>query len=240
MGRTSNSKQLLLTAASDLLWEKSYHSVTVDEVCAHAGVEKGSLYHFFDSKSALTLAALQHFWETVAEPAYQEHFSPANPPLVRITNFLNWLQGLQREKFRNLGRVPGWPFFTLGCELGAQEPAIGEQLCKIEAAELFYFESAIRDAFDQDIIEPSDPRMEALSFRAAVEGLLARARILNDPDELSALTKLPTNILRLKPFGTATPLTTDQEFEKLDHLGKEPAYRFRNFATLEIETAKSH
>jgi TetR/AcrR family transcriptional repressor of nem operon len=49
MGRTCCSQQRLLTAASDLLWEKSYHSVTVDEVCARACVMRGSLYHFFDS-----------------------------------------------------------------------------------------------------------------------------------------------------------------------------------------------
>lgn len=216
MGRTSNSKNRLLTAASDLLWEKSYHSVTVDEVCERAGVEKGSLYHFFDSKSALTCAALHHFWETVAMPAYEKCFSPANPPLARITNFLNWLQGLQREKFHNLGQVPGWPFFTLGCELGTQEATVSEELCEIEAAELSYFESAILDALDQNVIEQIDPRMEALSFRAAVEGLLARARILNDPDELSALTELPANILRFK--------TLEQQ---------------HHFATLEIETAMS-
>lgn len=108
----------------------------------------------------------------------------------------------------------GWPFFNLGCELGDQEPTVSEQLCKVEAAELFYFESAIRDALDQDIIEPADPRAEALSLRAAVEGILARARILNDPDELSALTALPVNILRLKPPGPAGPLSAHGEFEE--------------------------
>src|SRR6266481_5537209 len=117
MGRTSSSQQRLLTAASDLLWEKSYHSVTVDEVCARAGVMKGSLYHFFDSKSALAHAALQHLWGTVAKPAYEERFSRANQPLARIASFLDWLQRLQRQKFRNIGRVLGWPFFNLGCEL---------------------------------------------------------------------------------------------------------------------------
>ena len=214
MGRTSSAQQRLLTAAGDLLWEKSYHSVTVDEVCARAGVMRGSLYHFFDSKSVLTLAALQHLWETVAKPAYVEHFSPANPPLLRITSFLNWLQRLQRNKFRAIGRVLGWPFFTLGCELGAQEPKLSKELCKIEGAELFYFESAIRDSLDQNIIEPVDPRAEALSLRAAVEGILARARILNDLHELSALTALPINILRLKPPATARPLSAHEEFEE--------------------------
>ena len=141
MGRISNSQQRLLRAASDLLWEKSYHSVTLDDVCARAGVLRGSLYYFFDSKSALALAALQHLWQTVAQLAYEEHFSRANPPLLRITEFPNWLQGFQREKFRNVGRVLGWPFFTLGCELGAQEPTVSKELCEIEAAELYYFES---------------------------------------------------------------------------------------------------
>ena len=203
MGRTSNSKQRLLTAASDLLWEKGYHSVTVDEVCAHAGVRKGSLYHFFDSKNALTLAALQHFWETVATPAYEEHLSPANPPILRIKTFLSWLLGLQRKKFRNIGRVLGWPFFTLGYELGDQEPTISRQLCEIEAAELFCFDSAIRDALDQDVIEPVDARAAALSLRATTQGILARARILNDPDELYVLALLPVNILRLKSLGAS-------------------------------------
>jgi len=198
MGRTSNARQRLLNAASDLLWEKSYHSVTVDEVCARAGVWKGSLYHFFDSKSAVAGAALQHFWETLAKPAYEKHSSRTNPPLVRITCFLDWLQYLQQERYRQVGKVLGWPFFTLGCELGAREPAIARRLCDVESDELRYFESAIRDAIAQEGIEPCVPRAEALSLRAAMQGILARARMLDDPDELSALTTLPITVLRLK------------------------------------------
>jgi TetR/AcrR family transcriptional repressor of nem operon len=209
MGRTSSARQRLLSASSDLLWEKSYHSVTVDAVCLRASVRKGSLYHYFDSKSTLTVAALQHLWETIAEPAYEKHFSLANPPLARITNFLDWLQRLQREKYRGIGRVLGWPFFTLGCELGAGEPAISEKLCAIESAELSYFESAILDGINDDAIEPGIPRAEALSLRAAVEGILARARILNNPDELDALTALPANILVQRE----TPTMTDRDSE---------------------------
>ncbi len=88
---------------------------------------------------------------------------------------------------------------------------VSDELCEIEAAELFYFESAVRDALDQDIIEPSDPRAEALSLRAAVEGILARARILNDPDELSALTELPMNLSRPKPRRKAMVLSAHKE-----------------------------
>src|SRR5262249_34207199 len=141
MGRTSSARQRLLNAASDLLWEKSYHSVTVEDFCARASVRKGSLYHFYASKSALTVAALQHFWETIAQPAYGKHFSRANPPLARITCFLDWLQRLQRERHCHVGKVLGWPFFTLGCELGGREPVIARKVWEVESAELHYFES---------------------------------------------------------------------------------------------------
>ncbi len=210
MGRNSNARQLLLNAASDLLWEKSYHSVTVDEVCARAGARKGSLYHFFDSKSALAVAALQHLWDTVAEPAYEESFSPSNPPLVRITCFLDWLERSQREQHRRLGKVLGWPFFNLGCELGDREPVLAGKLCAIESAELRHFESAIREAITREAIEPCSPRAEALSLRAAMHGILARARLLNDPDELSALTALPIMVLRLKPEEKTMAIPQDE------------------------------
>jgi TetR/AcrR family transcriptional repressor of nem operon len=198
MGRTSNARQCLLNAARNLLWEKSYHSVTVDDVCARAGVRKGSLYHLFDSKSAVAVAALGHFWDTVAQPAYEKYFSGSHPPLTRITCFLEWLERSQREKHREVGKVLGWPFFTLGCELGAREPVIARKVWEVESTELFYFESAIRDAIAQEAIEPCDPRAEALSLRAAMQGILARARTLNEPDVLGALRALPITVLRVK------------------------------------------
>jgi len=203
MGRTSNARQRLLEAASNLLWEKSYHSVTVDEVCARASVRKGSLYHFFDSKNALAVAALQHFWDTVALPAYEEHFSRNNPPLARIACYLDWLQRLQREKLRHTGKVLGWPFFSLGCELGASEPAITRKLHDVESAEAHYFECAISDAISEDAIETCNPRTEALALRATMAGILARARALGQLDDLCALGTLPATILRLKPAGRA-------------------------------------
>jgi len=206
MGRTSNARHRLLNAASELLWEKSYHAVTVNEICARAGIRKGSLYYFFESKSAIAVASLEHFWATLAKPAYERHFSGLNPPLARITRFLNWLQQFQREKHCHVGKVLGWPFFTLGCELGAREPAIARKLCEVESAELRYFESAIGDAIIEEAIEPCVPRAEALSLRAAMHGILARARILDDPEELSALTTSPITILRLKPVRTGMAL----------------------------------
>jgi len=188
MGRPSEARNRILIAASNILWEKSYHALTVDEVCARAEVRKGSLYHFFPSKSAMISEALQHFWTTVAQPAYHKHFSQPNPPLTRIGHFLEWLRGFQLQKYREHRKILGWPFFTLGCELASSEPEITEILGRIAALETWYFEFAISEAMRQNQIEASNPRATALSLRATIEGILGRARILNRTEELEALT----------------------------------------------------
>ena len=40
MGRTSDADERLMTAARDLMWEESYGSVTIDDICKRAEVKK--------------------------------------------------------------------------------------------------------------------------------------------------------------------------------------------------------
>jgi len=42
------TKDKLLQVAFDLLWDNSYGSVSVGDICERAGVNKGSFYHFFE------------------------------------------------------------------------------------------------------------------------------------------------------------------------------------------------
>ena len=48
MARPSQAKENLIKAATDLIWEHSYGSTSVDDICARAEVRKGSFYHFFE------------------------------------------------------------------------------------------------------------------------------------------------------------------------------------------------
>jgi TetR/AcrR family transcriptional repressor of nem operon len=83
MGRTSDSRQRLMDAAYELIWSYSYGSVTIEAICDHARVKKGSFYYFFDSKSDLAVAALNAWWEERKKVA-GEMFRPENPPLERL------------------------------------------------------------------------------------------------------------------------------------------------------------
>jgi hypothetical protein len=61
--RVCDSKLRLLQTAHELIWRQSYGSVGVDQICEQSGVKKGSFYHFFRSKSELTVAAYEYYWE---------------------------------------------------------------------------------------------------------------------------------------------------------------------------------
>jgi TetR/AcrR family transcriptional repressor of nem operon len=63
MGRTSDARERLIETTLDLVRRDGYGAVTVDAICEAVGVKKGSFYHFFPSKDALVIAALDWHWE---------------------------------------------------------------------------------------------------------------------------------------------------------------------------------
>src|SRR5579883_233032 len=109
MGRTSNARERLLQVTLDLIWQQSYGSVSVEDICQRAKVKKGSFYHFFPSKSDLAVAACEEHWQK-SRPFYDRTFSPLVPPLERLQNYCQYIYEGQREKLAKTGRVLGCPF----------------------------------------------------------------------------------------------------------------------------------
>ena len=59
MSKGYETRQRLLDSAQELMYSRSYSDVGVQEICKDAKVQKGSFYHFFPSKSALTVEVLE-------------------------------------------------------------------------------------------------------------------------------------------------------------------------------------
>lgn len=83
MGRTSDAAERLVTAIANLNRRSGYAEMGVDEVCREAGVKKGSFSHFFPSKRALMLAALQYQQRRLG-PKMLQAFDPPCPPRARF------------------------------------------------------------------------------------------------------------------------------------------------------------
>ena len=211
MGRTSDADERLMKAARELIWEESYGSVTIDDICKRAEVKKGSFYYFFESKAALAVAALERLWTDDWKPRMDARFSPSIEPLERIRGYLEAHYTSQCQVQKSTGKALGCPICSLGSEISTREVDVGAKVREIMARKRKYLESAIRDAVADGVIEPCDPVQKALALNCMMEGAVSQARIMNDPEPLRNLVPIGLDLLRVKqPTAAPSParLTT--------------------------------
>ena len=197
MGRSSDARQRLMDAVTELIWHGSYGSTTIDQICDKAGVKKGSFYYFFESKCDLAAASLDAMWQQ-KKPELDALFSPTKPPLERLCQFCEMGYERQKQLKGECGVVLGCPLFTLGCEVCNQDQKLHKKIKEILAQYHKYLESAIRDAHAQGLIEAPDPAAKARMLFAYSEGLLTQARILNDVEVLREMAGGVMGILGVK------------------------------------------
>ncbi|HZZ17969.1 MAG TPA: TetR/AcrR family transcriptional regulator [Opitutaceae bacterium] len=201
MGRTSDADQRLKQAALDLMWEESYGSVTIDDICQRADVKKGSFYYFFKSKAELAVAALEKLWTDEWQPNLDRAFSSSIDPLARFTGYFDTIYQSQLETKKKYGKVLGCAVCSVGSEVSTQEVDVAGAVRAMMAKKLKYYESSIRDAVAQGVIEPCDPTQEALALLGLLQGLISQARIMNDPEILRRLPDMAFGLLRVKSKG---------------------------------------
>lgn len=188
MGRTSTARERLLQVTFDLIWQQSYGSVSVDDICNRAKVKKGSFYYFFPSKSDLAVMAYEEHWQK-SRPYYDRTFSPLVPPLERLENYCKHIYESQCEKQQKAGRVLGCPFASVGCELSTQDEKIRQKSEEMFDRICKYIENALRDAQKEGLIHaPKDFTAKSQSIFCFIMGRLLQARIKNDSEVLRNLS----------------------------------------------------
>src|SRR5262244_2222241 len=76
-------EQLILEAAQELLVEKGYHEMSMDEIAARVGIAKGTVYLHFPSKEELMFALItrdmNNFLTTI-----DQHLAEADTPTTQL------------------------------------------------------------------------------------------------------------------------------------------------------------
>jgi len=197
MARVSDMKERLTDAALDLIWHNSYGATSVDAICERAGAKKGSFYYFFKSKSALTAAALEAEWNK-NKKNMDALFSPTVPPLERFDRYFEFVHDRLAEIQQTCGSILGCPLLTIGSEVGTQDESVRETVDRIWDRKIKYFESAIRDAHAQGLIEAPDPQAKAKTLFACYHGTLTQARIQNDVELIRDFKQVAMDVLGVK------------------------------------------
>ncbi len=170
----------------DLIWESSYGSVSVDDICTKAGVNKGSFYHAFKSKSDLAVAAFERHWEST-QPRLDQIFSAQLPPLERLEKYCQVVVEGQRQKYEATGKMLGCPFCSVGSELSTQDEKIRLKAEQMTLRKQKYIEALIRDLAAEGLIEAANPAELAQDVISYLTGVLMQAKIENSMKHVERL-----------------------------------------------------
>ncbi|ETK30723.1 TetR/AcrR family transcriptional regulator [Microbispora sp. ATCC PTA-5024] len=201
MGRSSDAREKILTAARSLVELRGYSALGVAEICKAAGVPKGSFYYFFESKESLALAVIDEHWAAELSD-WTRILGGDAEPLQRLRQLFEETAAEQRAGQQSCGTVSGCMFGNLTLEMSNQTEVIRERLQQIFDAQVDLVEAVIAEARERGEATVADTREAARSVVAQLEGQVLFAKLYNDTGLLDALW---ANCVALLGVRTGTP-----------------------------------
>ncbi|MFG2293696.1 TetR/AcrR family transcriptional regulator [Streptomyces sp. NPDC048603] len=185
MGRTSTARERLLDAACALVLERGYTAVGVAEICARADVKKGSFYHFFPSKQALTVEAVNAHW-AAQRPSWTALLAAPGPGEDRLRGLFEQQAAAQRAARAEHGSVHGCLFGNLALEVSGRDEVVQARLAEIFDEQIDLVHAAL----------PGRSRDTARAVLAQLEGMVLFAKLSDDPSLLDGLWDRTALLLR--------------------------------------------
>jgi AcrR family transcriptional regulator len=100
--RPEERPQELLEAALRVFAERGYRRARIDDVAQAAGVTKGAVYHYFDTKEALLCRAIEHYHEQLFGELETALRGTTGPTAVRIRLLMRRLFGGEEPNHRRV------------------------------------------------------------------------------------------------------------------------------------------
>jgi TetR/AcrR family transcriptional repressor of nem operon len=169
------SKTRLLDATLKVVRTKGYSAARIDDVCAEAGLTKGSFFHHFSSKEDLALAAVAHWGAQTTEFFTEAPYHAPDDPLDRLIAYVAFRKAILT------GELPEFTCFvgTIVQEAYLTHPEINAACESVITAHAKTLEADIRDAIRKYRVRANvTAESLALHIQAVIQGgfILAKAK----------------------------------------------------------------
>jgi TetR/AcrR family transcriptional regulator, transcriptional repressor for nem operon len=194
METANDTQQRILNSARELIYASSYAEVGVAAICEHAGVKKGSFYHFFPSKRELALAMIDAFYLDMKQRLGNKAFADDLPPLARLERFVRLAYEFQLEVHQHTGLVLGCPFGNLANEVATQDENLRLRLEQIFGNFQTLIRNTLQEAKDSGDLQNINADATAQAMLAYFEGVMLMAKSQNNTAVIKQLLPAMTNI----------------------------------------------
>jgi TetR/AcrR family transcriptional regulator, transcriptional repressor for nem operon len=188
----ARTRERIVAAAAELMWEHGVAGTTVDDVRACAGVSSSQVYHYFADKDSLARAVIDHQNETVVG---------SQEPLLAGLDTMEGVQAWRDAVIANVRRFGG----RGGCPIAS----LGSELAEVDANA----RAAVADAFERwergirgglramadrgGLPADADPDRLARGILATLQGGLLLAQMQRDSAPVEAAFELIVGHLTL-------------------------------------------
>ncbi len=121
---TADTRTRIVRAAMELFWEKGYQSTSMAELFVRAGINAGSLYHFFPGKQDVLVAVLAAYREGIGAMLLEPAWAGVDDPLERVFALL----ARYRALIVQTDCTYGCPIGSIALELHEPDPVVRELL----------------------------------------------------------------------------------------------------------------
>ena len=113
MENAVGTRDRLINSARFLFWERGFAGTSMADLLAHAQVNSGSFYHFFESKEALLRDVLEGYLHALRPMVIDPAFAQTDKPVERIFAILEGYRG----RILQTGCQYGCPLGRLALEI---------------------------------------------------------------------------------------------------------------------------
>ena len=172
-------RDVVLTKAMDLFWEKGYHATGLTELLDHMGIKRQSLYNTFGSKHELFLAAIAHYGSTVVSNLEAKLLKPGSA-IANIEDFFE-----QKIVMSNTDCCRGCFVVNTMVEMAPHDEKVAAEVERLCQQGEKAFEAALNRAIATgELPSDFDAKKMARYLHQTALGLSARTKGIPNPDYL--------------------------------------------------------